>query len=124
MADTEELHNVVLEMIGELNASHTGISGGGELPGQPAPPERIQTRNPGFSLAPDASGYYKVTGILRKGPADFEYIKLAPGNFILAVNGKELKTKDNYWELFNVLPGPQTRIPGELASRRRMVRGR
>jgi tricorn protease len=105
VADTEELHNVVMEMIGELNASHTGISGGGELPGQPAPQERMQTRNPGFDLAPDASGYYKVTGILRKGPADFEYVKLAPGNFILAVNGRELKTTDNYWELFNVLPG-------------------
>jgi tricorn protease len=32
-------------------------------------------------------------------------VKLSPGNFILAVNGKELKTKDNYWELFNILPG-------------------
>src|SRR5262249_10265230 len=31
--------------------------------------------------------------------------KIVPGNFVLAVNGKELKTKDNYWELFNVLPG-------------------
>ncbi len=105
VADAEELHNVVMEMIGELNASHTGISGGDSLPGQPAAQERMQTRNPGFDLDPDASGYYRVTGILRKGPADFEYVKIAPGNFILAVNGRELKTSDNYWELFNVLPG-------------------
>jgi tricorn protease len=105
VADTQELHNVVMEMIGELNASHTGISGGGLLPGETAPQERIQTRHPGFDLAPDASGYYKVSGILRKGPADFEWIKLAAGNYILAVNGRELKTSDNYWELFNVLPG-------------------
>ncbi len=105
IADTEELHNVIMEMIGEMNASHTGISGGGNLPGEPPTQERIQTRHPGFELTPDGSGYYKVASILRKGPADFEYVKLAPGNFILAVNGKELKTKDNYWELFNVLPG-------------------
>ena len=35
IADTDELHNVVMQMIGELNASHTGISGGGVIPGQP-----------------------------------------------------------------------------------------
>ncbi len=104
IADTEELHNVVMEMIGELNASHTGISGGGALPGEPQP-ERIQTRFPGFELAADSSGYYKVSRILHHGPADHEYVKLAPGNFILAVNGQELKTNDNYWRLFNMLSG-------------------
>ena len=105
VADTEELHNVIMEMIGEMNASHTGISGGGNLPGEPPAPERIQTRNPGFQMVADSSGYYKVGSITPKGPADFEYVKLAPGNFILAVNEKPLKTTDNYWELFNVLPG-------------------
>ena len=104
VADTEELHNLIMEMIGELNASHTGISGGGLLPGETAP-ERMQTRNPGFSISPDASGFYKVDAVQRKGPADKEYIKVAPGNFILAVNGKQLKTSDNYWQLLNVLPG-------------------
>ena len=104
IADAEELHNLIMEMIGELNASHTGITGGGTLPGEPAP-ERIQTRYPGFNLEPDASGYYKVSFIYRKGPADYDYIKLAPGNFVLAVNGKDLKSNPNYWELFNVLPG-------------------
>jgi tricorn protease len=105
IADSDQLHDTVMTMIGELNASHTGITGGGGLPGQPAPPERLQTRYPGFELAPDASGYYKVSRIYRKGPADHEYVKLANGNFVLAVNGKELKTKGNYWQLFNILPG-------------------
>src|SRR6185295_11637901 len=69
------------------------------------PAERIQTRHPGFELTPDASGYYKIASITAKGPADFEYLRIAAGNFILAVNGRELKTSDNYWQLFNVLPG-------------------
>ena len=56
--------------------------------------ERIQTRYPGFTMVADASGYYKVESVYRKGPADHEYIKIAPGNFVVAVNGKELKTKD------------------------------
>jgi tricorn protease len=99
IADSEELHVVMMQMIGELNASHTGIQGGNL--GQ----DRIQTHYPGFDLAPDASGYYKVSYIYRKGPADHDYVKIVPGNYILAVNGKELKSTDNYWKLFNLLPG-------------------
>lgn len=104
IADTEELHNVIMEMIGELNASHTGVSGGGVIPGQ-TPPERVQTRYPGFSLVPDdAAGYYKVEAIERRGPADKEYMKIAPGNYVLAIDGHQLKTNDNYWQSFNTLP--------------------
>ena len=104
IADLEELQNVIMEMIGELNSSHTGISGGTRIPGQQAAAERISTRYPGFDMAADPSGYYKVTYVYRKGPADHEYVKLAPGNFILAVNGTDLKTSDNYWRLFNIMP--------------------
>ncbi|HTS64911.1 MAG TPA: S41 family peptidase [Candidatus Acidoferrales bacterium] len=105
IADTEELHNLIMEMIGDMNASHTGISGGSRLPSQGPPEERVTTRHPGFELQPDSSGYYKVSYIYRKGPADHDYVALAPGNFILAVNGKELKSGDNYWKLFNILSG-------------------
>ena len=61
-------------------------------PAQRTPRSASPTRYPGFDLEPDASGYYKVGYIYRKGPADHDYVKIAPGNFILAVNGKELKT--------------------------------
>uniref|UniRef100_Q029B1 Tricorn protease homolog n=1 Tax=Solibacter usitatus (strain Ellin6076) TaxID=234267 RepID=Q029B1_SOLUE len=105
IADSEELHNLVMEMIGDLNASHTGITGGSRLPVQGAPEERIATRYPGFDIEPDASGFYKVSYIYRKGPADHDYVKIAPGNFVLAVNGKDLKASENYWQLFNILPG-------------------
>ena len=99
IGDSDELRTVLMQMIGELNASHTGVTGafGGQ--------ERIQTRYPGLDLEPDASGYYKVSYIYRKGPADHDYVKIQPGNFILAVNGKELKTSDNYWKFFNLVPG-------------------
>jgi tricorn protease len=105
VADTEELHNVIMEMIGDVNASHTGISAGGVIPGRMSQDERVQTRYPGFEMEPDASGFYKVSYIYRKGPADREYLKLAVGNYILGVNDKEMKTSENYWKLFNILPG-------------------
>lgn len=100
ITDNDELHVVMMQMIGELNASHTGVTGGGANAA-----DRIQTHYPGFDLAPDASGFYKVTHIYRKGPADHDYVKISSGNYIVAVNGKELKAPDNYWKLFNLLPG-------------------
>ena len=100
IADNDELHVVMMQMIGELNASHTGVTGGGA-----AAADRIQTHYPGFDLAPDPSGFYKVTHIYRKGPADHDYVKISRGNYVVAVNGREIKTTDNYWKLFNLLPG-------------------
>lgn len=100
ISDNDELHSVIMQMIGELNASHTGISGGG-----PAATERLQTLHPGFDLEADPSGYYKVAHVYKKGPADHDYVHLAVGNYILAVNGKDLRTPQNYWRLFNLIPG-------------------
>ncbi len=105
IADTEELHNLIMEMIGDINSSHTGISAGGLIPGRATEEERMQTRYPGFELEADASGFYKVSRIYRKGPADHDYAKIAVGNYVLAVNDKDLKTSDNFWKLFNILPG-------------------
>ena len=101
IADSDELHTVIMQMIGELNASHTGVSGGGRS----STTERVSTRYPGFDLEPDSSGYYKVGHIYKKGPADHDYVRITKGNFILAVNGKPLKTSDNYWKFFNLLTG-------------------
>ncbi len=101
IADSDELHTVLMQMIGELNASHTGVSGGGRGDGS----ERVSTRYPGFDLEADSSGYFKVSHIYKTGPADHDYIKISLGDFILAVNGKPLKTSDNYWKFFNLMAG-------------------
>jgi len=100
VADREELHNVVSQMIGELNASHTGISGGGE-----GGRREVQTRYPGFEIEPDSSGYYKVTYIYKNGPADKDYVKIKVGDYILAIDDRELKAGDNYFKYFNVAAG-------------------
>jgi tricorn protease len=100
IGDSDELRAVIMQMIGELNASHTGVTA---APGRDT--ENVQTRYPGFEIEPDPSGYYKVSYIFKKGPADHDYVKIAPGNFILALNGKELKTTDNYWRFYHLVPG-------------------
>src|SRR5678815_5438292 len=83
VADADQLHELIMTMIGDMNASHTGITGGSRLPGQAVSEERIQTRYPGFDLQPDSSGLYKVSYVYRKGPADHDYVKLTSGDFIL-----------------------------------------
>ena len=106
-ADQEQLHDVILEMIGELNASHTGISAGSTgLPGEESDrPESVATRHPGFEMEADPSGCYRVSLLYKDGPADKDYVKLSAGDFILAVNEHELKAGDNYWKLYNSVPG-------------------
>jgi len=97
--DKEEMSNIILQMIGEMNASHTGFT-----PNLGTPRE-AQTRYPGFDLATDASGYYKVSYIYRDGPADHEYVKIRKGDYILAVDDVDLKSGDNYWKNFTIAPG-------------------
>jgi tricorn protease len=99
VADTEELHNVICHMLGELNASHTGISGGGKAGGA-----ANTTRHPGFEMEPDKSGYFKVTHVYKNGPCDKDFVKLNVGDFILTFNGQPVKSGDNYWKLFTQSP--------------------
>jgi tricorn protease len=100
----EDLHDVVMMMIGELNASHTGISAGGRG-GRGQNSGSDQTRFPGFELEADASGFYKVTHVYKDGPADKDYVKINPGDFILAIDGQDIKAGDSYWKLYTTAPG-------------------
>src|SRR5207253_8947644 len=100
VGDQEELHDVVSMMIGELNASHTGISGGRDS----ARGQNAQTRYPGFDLQPEG-GFYKVTHVYKNGPADKDYVKIDVGDFILAVDDHDLKAGDNYWKWYTTAPG-------------------
>jgi tricorn protease len=101
LVDTEELNTVMMMMIGELNASHTGVSGGG----QPSERTPLQTRHPGFDLVPDASGFYKIGHVYKDGPADRDYFKLKEGHFIIAIDDHDLKTTDNYWRYLTLGSG-------------------
>ena len=100
LVDREELQTVMMMMIGELNASHTGVSGG------PNVVERTQqTRYPGFDLLPDASGFFKVGHIYKDGPADRDYLKIKEGHYVVSVDNHDLKSGDNYWQYFTLAPG-------------------
>jgi tricorn protease len=97
VADRHELMNVLNEMIGELNASHTGASAGRDRGPGAAESSNIMTRHLGLDLKSDqASGRYKVAHIYEDGPADKDWIKVENGNYLIAIDGKPVKAGDDY----------------------------
>ncbi len=98
VGDRQELLNIINEMIGELNASHTGA----------APPPRgpggggVSTSHLGIELEPDtAAGRYRVAHIYEDGPADKDWVRVKVGDYLLAIDGKPVKAGDEYWQLLN-----------------------
>jgi tricorn protease len=100
VSGSEELHTVMMMMIGHLNASHTGVSGG------PNPiTSNIPPRYPGFDFVSDPSGFYRVGHIYKGGPADHDYLKIASGHFVVGLDGRPLRASDNYWRALSVASG-------------------
>lgn len=97
VGDRDELLNIVNEMIGELNASHTGAAAppGGNAGG-------TVTVHLGVELEPDArAGRYKVTHIYKGGPADKDWVKVNVGDYLISIDGAPVKAGDNYWKLLS-----------------------
>jgi tricorn protease len=61
LTESEELHEVMMMMIGELNASHTLVRGG--RGGGAA-----RVRHPDFDVVSDPSGFYKVGPSTARAP--------------------------------------------------------
>lgn len=97
VGDRQELLNIINEMIGELNASHTGAA-----PGPGGQQGAASTGHLGVELESDAqAGRYRVTYIYEDGPADKDWVKVATGNYLIAIDGKQVKAGEEYWALLN-----------------------
>jgi tricorn protease len=98
VGDRQELLNIINEMIGELNASHTGAA----PPPRGREPGMLSTVHLGLELEADgAAGRYKVTHVYEDGPADKDWVKVSVGDYLIAINGKPIKAGDDYWDLLN-----------------------
>ncbi len=98
VGDRQELLNIVNEMIGELNASHTGTA---PPPGGPQP-GATSTGHLGVELEPDTqAGRYRVTHVYEDGPADKDWVKVSVGDYLIAIDGKPVKAGDEYWQHLN-----------------------
>ncbi|MCA1605364.1 MAG: biopolymer transporter Tol, partial [Acidobacteria bacterium] len=48
-----------------------------------------------------AAGRYRVTRIYEDGPADKDWVRVAVGDYLIAINGKQVNAGDDYWQLLN-----------------------
>lgn len=94
-ATREDLYALVNMMMGELNASHLGISG--KLP---TPDE--WTADLGLIFDDNYHGPgLKVTEVLKRGPADKRGLDIKPGDIVLSIDRVELTDKVNVSKLLN-----------------------
>jgi tricorn protease len=83
-------------MIGELNASHVGVRGPSSRPVD----TQYHTKFLGVELEP-ADGRHRVTHVYRDGPADKEWLDIEVGDYVLAIDGQEVRAGENYWNALN-----------------------
>jgi tricorn protease len=97
VADKYELMNIINEMIGELNASHTGAAVG---PG--ARENAVTTSHLGLDLVPDeAAGRFKVAYVYEDGPCDKDWVKVKAGDYLIAIDNTPVLATTNYWKLLS-----------------------
>ncbi len=95
VAQREDLYALVSLMLGELNASHLGISGR-----MPAPDEVTADLGLIFDEAFAGPGL-KIAEILKRGPADKRGLNLKAGDVILGIDRTTLSDKTNLSQLLN-----------------------
>jgi tricorn protease len=95
----EDFYDLVSLLLGELNASHLGIGGKTRAPEE-------QTAELGLLWDESYRGPgLKIGEVLKRGPADRRGVSLQAGEYVMAVNGKELTEAVNLSELLNEKAG-------------------
>jgi len=91
-----DLAEMLSEMLGELNASHTGCRY------RPRRPEADATASLGLLFEGSTpEGALIVAEALDEGPCDRAESKITPGDLLVALDGSALDPRTNVWELLN-----------------------
>jgi len=102
ISSRDDLNDLIGEMIAELSTSHTYIWGGDTVKSKKIPVGLL-----GAELEPDEkSGLYKFVKVYQgdswnkehRGPLTLSHGQVKPGDYLLAINGKEVKTSLNFYE--------------------------
>jgi len=99
-----ELNTLLNEMVGELNASHQGASGGDEV----APPVASMAHLGAKLELDEKTGYARFVKIYHgekaavsntdRSPLENDYVKVKVGDYLLAIDGHELKPFENFYQ--------------------------
>jgi C-terminal processing protease CtpA/Prc/Tol biopolymer transport system component len=98
---TEDFRDMFNLMLGELNASHMGMSNPARIETQ-----TVNTANLGAELEPVPGGM-KVVRVIPQTPADRKGSKLSAGDVIISVNGSPVSASGNFYEGMNGLANEQ-----------------
>ena len=113
LSSRAELNWLLSQMVGEISVSHTYI-GGGDMGPMKAPETKVYTGWLGADFAADKnSGYYKFEKIY--GPTEYNLdlksplvrpdIDLKEGDYLIAINGNEIKAPEDYFKYLQVIAG-------------------
>lgn len=87
----QDLNYLVQQMLGELNASHTGLSGG------LTPRTLRQSSYLGVWVDPAHTGPgIRITEVLARSPADRDESRLKAGEYVLAIDGEDIANDASY----------------------------
>ena len=117
LSSRSDLNWLLSQLVGDLNVSHTYV-GGGDLGPQLTPEVRIYPGLLGADLEADASGYLKFAKIF--GPTAYNADLTSPlarpdvdvkeGDFLIAIDGREVKTTDNPYQFLQVTRGQKVKL--------------
>ena len=94
--NNHDFSEMLSEMLGELNASHTGCYY------RPRRKNKDETASLGLFFDHSYAGYgLRVAEVIEKGPLDKASSKVTEGVIIERIDGVELKSDDNYFGLLN-----------------------
>lgn len=104
VSNNYDFAELLSEMLGELNGSHTGGRYYHRADG-----DETSSLGAFFDLSYTGKGL-KIAEIIEKGPLDKSEIEVAAGDIIEQINGKDVLPGDNYYQLLNNLTGKNTQL--------------
>jgi len=94
VAHRNEMATVLNMMVGELESSHSEVSSG------PGNPSGSATAHLGFTIDYSHTGPgLKVKEVPRGAPGSFTKTKLSPGEYVLSVNGTDVRADEAMWKV-------------------------
>ena len=115
-----QLNWLLLQMVGGLCVSHTYVSGGDFGPTAQTPAQaQLYTGLLGADLEPDLkAGYYRIAAVYGpndinrglRGPLVRPDIEVKAGDYLIAVNGREVHPPEDYYRLLQVAPGAKVSV--------------
>ncbi len=133
LTSRQDLNWLLSQMVGELCVSHTYISGGDTGP-QKSPDNPVSTGYLGAELEATPSGFYRLKTIFGpteyarelEGPLVRPDIAVKEGDYLIAIDGKEIRTPANPYAFLQVIRGQKVSVtvndkPGAAGARTYVV---